>query len=139
MSLVHRFDEYYQPGQVYEDTGLTVSEQLYTIRGSQSEACADAPLRTPSPHTAHTYSPLALPHRVARTGAIISSSYELDLGVTMGDTFLMRQKQEVATASGPADTDGVFGGNDNTDTSVTFRPLKAGALLDAAPVFAFSS
>lgn len=57
----------------------------------------------------------------------------------MGETFLMRQEQEVATASGPTDTDGIFGGNDNTETTVTLRPLKAGALLDAAPVFDFSS
>jgi len=38
LALPVRFEEFFIPGPMYEDTSLSLSEQLYTIRGSQGAA-----------------------------------------------------------------------------------------------------
>lgn len=100
------FSDYYTPGPIYEDTSLTPSAQLYTVRGSQ--------------------------------GAVIPTAYEEQLGVELGSSFLMQQRQEVATGSGTTFNNGVYGAAAEPEVRTILRPLKVGGMLTASSVFLFS-
>lgn len=72
------------------------------------------------------------------SGAVIPTAYEEQLGVELGSSFLMQQRQEVATGSGTTFNNGVYGAAAEPEVRTILRPLKVGGMLTASSVFLFS-